>query len=355
MIYPKAWVGFDYHIDHLEIVGNRFKAINPDGQVIWVSKELLHCQEADLPHNLDYSSGARRFVATDTDKDGKDELFITGRLLQKDYGADSLYFYRSGIMSWSRAMNVRTTYPGEDIDSRYSVRNITLIHDSLDEAFLLTNAYVSYPIRHQSLLFNSKGEIVSGPYLHTGDFDHTISKVLDIDGDDNPEVIMGGTNNRSKSAVLAILKPWNLSGVSPPYNNDLFIQSGMNKGSQKYYVSFPESPVSFGEAIRNCVKIIQYDSAMKTWTIDVREGRELTDQAGMGSATIIYRLDSLLIPQNLMLSDGSWEIMNMTLTERGLQTVSSFDQLKEELLSEVIVYHGDSVVHHPAAGIYFYK
>lgn len=51
--------------------------------------------------------------------------------------------------------------------------------------------------------------------------------------------------------------------------------------------------------------------------------------------------------------DGSVALMNDLLIKLGREPIDDRQKLLDSLKSEVVVYHGDSIVHHEAAGIYF--
>jgi hypothetical protein len=69
---------------------------------------------------------------------------------------------------------------------------------------------------------------------------------------------------------------------------------------------------------------------------------------------VSYLLDSNMIPKGVFMPDGHFDQMNRLLTRLGRKPIASQERLLDSLLAEVIVYYGDSIVHHPAAGIDFY-
>ena len=183
----------------------------------------------------------------------------------------------------------------------------------------------------------------------------------DIDGDGQWELIVGGTNNRYQRACLVVIDPTNLSGVSPPYNNDLFLASHMAKGSQLRYVAFPKTELSKGEERKNWVnRIIVSGSSPLSLEVAVVEGSGMVvngailnynDAGDLPSVT--YRLDSNYVPLRAYFADNDFDQLNNLLKLVGKEPYSDRDSLCEALLRDVVVYHGDSIVYHPASGIDF--
>jgi hypothetical protein len=70
---------------------------------------------------------------------------------------------------------------------------------------------------------------------------------------------------------------------------------------------------------------------------------------------ITYVLDSDLIPYNAYLSDIDIDLFIKYCNDYNLDPPEINNAFYSELVEDVIVYYGDSIVHHPKSGIYFYK
>jgi uncharacterized protein YneF (UPF0154 family) len=163
-------------------------------------------------------------------------------------------------------------------------------------------------------------------------------------------LIIGGMNNRYQRAGLFALNPLDLSGISPPYDCELFLSSGMPRGSQLFYVAFPETELSsVRNDIRNSVTKITYDALTQSYFIAVAEGFGLA----IGSNTYILNKD--FIPELNSFPDVSYGRYESLLMQSGKQPSLSEEEILNQLLPDIVVYHGDSIVHHISAGINFSK
>jgi hypothetical protein len=68
---------------------------------------------------------------------------------------------------------------------------------------------------------------------------------------------------------------------------------------------------------------------------------------------VMYYLDSKFIPKNVQFPDRSLPLFNKLLGLLGEPPISNPEAFLDSLKNDVIVYYGDSIVYHPAAGINF--
>jgi hypothetical protein len=355
---------FDWHIDHIEVMGNRFRTLNFEGQEIWISGEY----DANIDpewYNLKRSQGRKSYWAVDVDGNGRDELFFT-TWTPKLMGMLQFYSDR-GILLWQKPGFKKTGYPGDTeyknipANMSYGIWEIIPIIDKDSNIYVMVSSEWSPPVRHQFLLFNTQGDVVSGPYINTGAPWVGPAVVMDNDSDGNPEVYVTATNNRLNRAVLLVLDPKNLAGASPPYDDELFHASSMQKGTQKYYVTFPETELSKGDDIRNYCAGLNWDPISQSYTIFVVEGSGLMVDGKViyydkdVLPGVCYRLDKNFIPLSSYFSDRKVDIFNEYLKKMRGRPITDPNKVLDSLLSDVIVYHGDTVVQHSSAGIAFYK
>jgi hypothetical protein len=357
--YPKAWPWFDWHIARIEIVGNQFKTLNVNGVVLWRSQPFEY--ELDTAF---YHGATTRYWAVDVDDDSKDELFFV-------HGGDSrftpsiLYYEHYGKVVWRESAVLKTTYPG---DMKYDQYPEEFFYEGPDflplsvgngRVLVMTSCAASNPWRHQLMTFDSSG-LVAGPYLSTGAGSLGAAVVMDIDADSNIDVILSGNSTDIQRVVMLAIDPLHLEGVNPPYSTERYLLSRMPKGSQLRYVTLPESPLSAGTEVYNTGWGGHvFDPTTQQFRVIVAEGyflpiggKRMTDIESLPK--LYWTLNKDLIPVSLTFEAGSSSQMNQLLVLDGRAPVGDFDHLKDSLLSEVIVYHGNSVVHHPAEGIYFH-
>ncbi len=372
VIYPKAWVGFDWRLETIELDGNRFKAINSDGQIIWKSCDFRGALDSAMTFGPHVALGRRYLCPTDVDSNGRVELFASPKILERNVCSAELYLFDSdGKQCWPNPVRMfePTSYPGDiswnDIGQTldYVSRGISIVEVQNYGKCVFSTAEVSGPAREQFMTIDASGQKVSGPYLMTGS--EVLRPPLQVDEDDDGwnHLIVFGVNRREDRACLIVLDPAKLSGVSPPYDEELFIVSGMQKGSQLYYVSFPETRLSQGTEYTNFVSLIVFDpQSSYPYKITLREGTNRLVGDSMVNVTdndtrlpaAVVTLDSNFIPFSYLFGTGSFAHINSILISSGKQPYPDQDSLQAAQLNDIIVYHGDSIVHHPAAGI-FYK
>ena len=203
------------------------------------------------------------------------------------------------------------------------------------------------PIRDQYALWGRNGR-VSGPYLHTGSLRRNFMTEVDWDRDGQSELVFGCTNNRWQKAGLLVLDPMHLSGVSPPWDEELYVASGMPRGSQRYYVAFPETELSEGDGVRNYVTTVKIDASSKSMDVAVEEGCNFPfDGKKLGPGELPsfhYILDSQFMPLGCSIIEGDNALFNSLLRSVGRDTISNWDEYLAKLVRETIVIRGDSVI-----------
>ncbi len=350
-IWPKTFdPWFDWRIKGIEILGNKFRVINSEFETLWISGEF--------PHNIDssgYNSTTKRFCAIDTDSDNKDELFFIP--FNSNFPSRLQYYDQNGKLVWEH-------FTFKD-DSRYAQSSVfeppglLPYYDKHNKPYVITECAASNPWRIQLMLFDTSG-IVTGPYTSRGACCISEHILMDINRDGSNDIILGGSSNILKGACLMAINPFDFFGTCPPYINSTPISSTRRMGGQLYYIYFPVSPLSQDDYVKSGTFYLRYDSANATLLAVTFEGYNfvLPNNRLLNFKTLprlYWYLDSNFIPKSLIFEDGTPEYINHLLVSAGKETIRDFISLRDSLLSEVIVYKNDSLVHHPAAGIDFYK
>ncbi|HOP06292.1 MAG TPA: hypothetical protein PLF13_03275 [candidate division Zixibacteria bacterium] len=350
---------FDGHITSVTIEENRVVARNSKDETIFVTAplgfEVLADYYADPVHSATF--------AVDLDGNGIDELFFSPQSFNR---SATVRLYRdNGTLTWEYPATVRTRYGmgagtnGSTLEPVYGPARLYPWSDSTGKPHVISASFASFPSRDQIRLFGKDGPCDSTAYIHTGVVGlgtKTLSEDLDNDGTD--EVIIPSVNNIYGLGIL-VLNPENLCGVSPPWDNDTFLVSGEQRGSQVCYVRLPSTPLSSPCHVYSVGKWLNRDPATKQLSIQVGEGMN-TCIGGERKAShselpnLFFTLDSNMIPIGLEHGDGDLLLLNQWLHLSGKDTVSNWTSLRDSMLSEVIVYYRDSIVHHTAAGIDFY-
>jgi len=330
---------FDWRISTIKVIGNRYQAINPDGAEIF--------KTAAYPQGLadfDYSNTKRYgmlYTAFDFDQDGRDELVVVPVIPGREILSDvvDIYDYSGNLITRIKADTVSLGI-GRKFD--FQMKSVLIIKDSTRAPFILTQATSNSPALVRIFTFDLEGKAVSGPYLHKGHFWRDNNPMLvDIDHDSNNEIINFGTNNIMERAGLVVLNPWDMSGMSPPYN----ATDDPNMGSQLYYIAFPETPISEKIGVRNWASEFHYDSKSDMYYVRVKEALELHRLLDDKIPEFIYSFDRDFTPLKISPIDASDVWYNRAVNILGIKTDESFSEMLNRLPKEVIVYQGDSIIY----------
>jgi len=363
ILWPKyfdPW--FDWHIAEVVAKGNKIAALNSKGQRIFLSDNVGVTLKYEQDHVI--SPADRDFVIADVDNDGRDEVFLA--VDNRKLPARIQLYDDDGTRKWEKLAFIPTSYPGDVETSRvkrslsYGALSLREVVTSNGSRCAMASSFASAPARTQFVMFDGLGRVVSGPYLHTGAaFELGECLSLDINGNGVTEIIYQGYNNRLNRAVLLVLDPLRLSGVSPPFEGDLFEASRMAGGSHLVYIAFPPSPLSVDKQVYNSIREVFCGQEEGRYRVEVREG--INFLAGEQSVkaqdapVIYYDLDSNFVPIQVFWNDADERRVDDLLRRAGQPEIADHDGLLKTLRSEVIVYKGGRIVHYPAAGIDYYS
>lgn len=330
---------FDWRISTIDVIGNRYRALNPEGREIFKTESYSQ----DLA-NFDYGNTNQYgmlYVAFDFDQDSKDELVVIPTIPGREILPDvvDIYDHKGSLL-----IRIDADKTDSDISRKYDFRmkSVLIIKDSTGTPFILTQATSNSPALVRILMFNPEGDIVSGPYLHKGHFWRDNNPmIIDIDNDGKDEIINVGTNNDMERAGLVILNPWDLRGMSPPYDT----ADDPNKGSQLYYIAFPETPISGRIGVRNWAVEFIDDSNRGKYRVRVREAHELHALLDDKIPEFVYSFDRNLAPIGMSPVDASDIWFNRAVDILGVKMDETFPEMLNRLLKEVIVYQGDSIIY----------
>ena len=144
-----------------------------------------------------------------------------------------------------------------------------------------------------------------------------------------------------------ILDPNNMSGVSPPYSDERFIESGMNQGSHMHYAAFPETPLSEIDPILNAVIDVGNSSLTSGHlNVKVREGFNLP-QSDFSEypVHVFYILDKQACPVSCVFGDIDFRNMQLLCNKYDIPLILSEEELGDKLLNSVMVWTGNSLIH----------
>ena len=155
-----------------------------------------------------------KIVQTDLDADGADELLVTRELPNTNH---VLYCFNArGDVLWTRNLGRTVQTAVETLEPPFLARGFEVLRgfpDGLPRIVTVAHHHLWYP--SQLLVLDLHGNIL-GEYWHSGHL--TAFTLSDLDLDGHPELIVAGINQARKSAELAVLDPFHLTGTSTESN-----------------------------------------------------------------------------------------------------------------------------------------
>jgi len=281
--------------------------------------------------DLDYNQNGDQSwqcLFADLDGDGQTEtLFL---YLPSDHSVDRrlVCFNPDGSPRWQfipgRVVtdNLRREFPPP-----YWINSFEVIHSRSSAAthiVVSSNHHINYP--NQVAVLASKSGSVLSEYWHRGYL--LRMAVVDIDGDGEPEVLLGGVNDAPeyKQATLIIFDHRQLSGAGRNPRGGLYFQD-MNPGTEKCVIFFPRSPISRDEEFNQVIDIRVSDRRV---TILVAEG------ISKYAPYVVYEFDYQMRVVDVTLS-GGFRNRYLELQGLGRMTKDSPDVLTKRLKHEVRV------------------
>jgi hypothetical protein len=177
-----------------------------------------------------------------------------------------------------------------------------------------------------AVLDGRSGRLLS-EYWHRGHLLHMA--MADIDGDGEPEILLGGVNDAPeyRQATLVVFDNRRISGSSKDPAGGVYFQ-GMAQGTEKRRIFFPRTPVGMHFEF-NRVSLVRV--APGRITVSVVESTDENDPC-----YVVYELDFNLKPINAGLSNGLMERYQQ-LQDSGHLPKEPLAAIAERLKSEIRV------------------
>ncbi len=232
IIYPKAWIGFDWNPQYVRVTERGFEALNKDSIPVW---------------DVEYESGELRgstWKVGDLDSDGDNEVAFAPatKSICEDNAALYVYNY-SGRLLWRRHCAILNEYPGDTtLLQSYDASCIEFV-SSGDSTIIITSVNQCFPARTHIKFWNACGDSL-GWYVNGGSTGRPQGMTLDYNDSTYLRICI---NNRAGCASLMALRKYGSSGVSPP-NLGAVLDSGLvTPGNQLAYILFPRTDVTMAE------------------------------------------------------------------------------------------------------------
>ncbi len=231
LIFPRAWIGFDWNPEYVRITEKGFEALNADSLFLWSVE--FDCESIEP---------TSAWKIGDLDGDGKNEVAFSPTTSYaepcSEIGIMSVYD-NDGEHIFSRDCWIPNQYPGDftDLQDR-NVGHIAFVNYH-DTTSILTTLNLCNPSRTHIRLWSSRGDTM-GWYINAGATraeQGIFTNAFDIG------LIFLGINNRMGAATLFVLPRDSFYGVSPPYTETHYNLENVIPGNQIYYIIFPPSDV----------------------------------------------------------------------------------------------------------------
>jgi hypothetical protein len=274
----------------IRVVQNALMAVGPDGREVW-----RHV----FPHELEsarYQPGGRGgFKIADLDNNGDVETLFVDQALDRKPADHLVCFDSRGRIRWDfppgRAV---TDLALRQYPPPYFISNIAIVPErkaKTAKVIVTSNHNWSFP-NQVAVLDGPTGRLLS-EYWHRGHLYYIL--VADLNGDGEPEVLLGGVNDAPEyaRATLVVFDHRQISGASAGRDGKPQFQ-GMSQGSEKAIVRFPRTPLSAGVEFN---RVNGLDEVGGHVVVEVAEGMRVTDPF------VVYELDRTLHPVNVGFSD----------------------------------------------------
>lgn len=197
-------------------------------------------------------------------------------------------FDQKGNKLWSFQPGKEIKFGDQLISSDFDIslfRVVDLDGDGLYEIFVIACHKIYFPCR--TLILNHKGKLL-GEYWNSGHI--RCAEFLDLDKDGIKEIILGGLNNCYQKACLVILDPSQMKGSSPSEKGSRYSSEELTTGIEKYYILIPQNELG---------KSIWLNETIKA--IDLYENRRI--QVSTSQSKVYFEFDHRLMPTFVLLGD----------------------------------------------------
>jgi len=320
LMFPKAWLGFDWDPQYVQLTERGFNALNIDSVRLW---------------SVEYECGpvlqSTTWIVGNIDDDDRNEICIVpdySRSADCDSHSLIAVYDNDSHLLFKEPVHVAGQYLGDD--GPYTPWPIRIIERN-GQKVVATTATRDSPSRAYITYWSNSGESV-GWYVNAGTTsfeDRLFSEALAV-GD-----VFLATNRRRKSVALFVLPRTVSVGASPPYAVPGWDQEHYCLGNQLHYILMPPTDlVEASDMISNHPRLLLLQSE----AIIMVE----TDEApgDLRPCGIHYIFDKNFRVSKVIIEDSFIMARDGAVRKEKLQSVDWVDYT--ERLAEAVTYWTDS-------------
>jgi len=256
LIYPKAWVGFDWNPQVVRLTERGFDALNADSVRLW-----------SVEYECDAIGSESRWKIGNLDRDDGNEIAFAPMALEMlacDCEGFVFVYDKDGNLKFKRSCHVVGEYPYSDWRSPVEIK----FAGSDRRPVIVTTMNKSFPTQSHTRFWSASGDSL-GWYINAG-MARANDRFLATTGDST--VIFLGINNVVGGTTLFAIRPESSSGVSPPYSHPDLDLTGVIRGNQICYILFPPTDLNrhYGKSYNAPHLVVVEPDGLIRLTIDER-------------------------------------------------------------------------------------
>jgi hypothetical protein len=193
-------------------------------------------------------------IIVDLDVDGRREVLFSTQTQDELNEGELICFDSRGDVRWRIRTGREMRFGEEDFSADYRIQGLVVADlngDGRSEIIVDSFHRPNFPC--QLLVLDHAGKTL-GEYWSSGQFMDVV--IHDLDGDGKPEIIAGGTNNETRSGVLAVFRADRVHGTSPQ-SMDHYVCQGLDPGTQEYFIVLPRADVDIVNTYQESVSAIE--------------------------------------------------------------------------------------------------
>ena len=336
-------VSVDKNPAFAKITDYRLYVYNKEADLLWTKPAIGF---PDITHDKIPGLGVsekRMLALWDIDGDGTNEVLLSGPGERGPYPRDSLFcFNGNGELRWQAGVGSMISFGTQNPTSVGIIFDFTALRKSPSakvQLFVLAHDVVLSPTKLYEL------DPMTGKELHSY-YNRGQSQSLyhmDLDGDGNEELLLGGVNDGYNRGFLAVLDPSEIDGYAPAPAQDL-PRSG-RKANEKYYILFPRTTIAdqYGLTAYDNLSEMMVSGQGKLQAL-VSEPTRTEISNGTGAIQELYTLSPSMAIEDVSAGDGLLRMYTWLLKTgkiRGPKLQEYLDALKDS----VMYWDGENFAH----------